>query len=371
MARRKRNYKNNELVTTFVNNRMVDASKARKEREREAARAERKQQREGAARVREERSLRKKREAEAEKKRKSDQRVEEKIGKIAVRLTHEFEKNNLYNSEAFVRGIAGKCYELSFTPAASFKEYVLPFIEKYRLQSVEAYFLEEYGDDITSFHGAEGIFKALAVEFSSAKMGTSLMRLVEDSANASEFVKMIDDFRGRSRERKEYIESISRDFFTEDLQGVLDSLDDEDLTVGQLKHSPRIQGLRKTKLDYICDIEQRLACFSKSEGLPKSDVDETRPILKDSHKKRLVTILCFILYPFGLPRFYLGRLGTPLAQLLLLFGPIASYGSENFDSPELCSLAIIVWMLWGMIDFILVLCGRMKDGDGNTVKRWI
>ena len=364
MARRKRNYKNNDLVTTFVNNRMVDAAKAKKERAREEAKAEKTRQRESAARLRGSASLIKKHEAEAKKRIKSDLKVKEAITKIAVRLTHEFEKYNIYNSEPFVFSIAQKCHELSYTPAKSFREFVLPFVEKYRLQSIEAYFLEKYGDSLNDNNSSKDFFQSLAVEFGSAEKGTTLEDFVKYSDNASDFINKLEGIRDRSNERRKYIERVRKDFFTKNYQDALDSLDDEDLTVEQFKNSPRIQELRRIKLNYISDIEKRLARFSDKKASSKSKVVPIGANLGSSPKKRLIALLCFVFFISGLPWLYLGRWIIALAQPVSMF--LAFYFTNTFTGA-----AWLLCICWALIDFVRILFGKIKDGNGHTVKKWI
>lgn len=56
-------------------------------------------------------------------------------------------------------------------------------------------------------------------------------------------------------------------------------------------------------------------------------------------------LLCFFLGWLGAHRFYTGRIGLGILQLLTLGG----------------------LGLWTLIDFILLLCGKLKDGKGNYV----
>jgi TM2 domain-containing membrane protein YozV len=57
-------------------------------------------------------------------------------------------------------------------------------------------------------------------------------------------------------------------------------------------------------------------------------------------------LLCFFLGAFGIHRFYVGKVGTGILQLLTLGG-----------------LGI-----WTLIDFIIIVTGGFKDGDGMMIK---
>ena len=56
-------------------------------------------------------------------------------------------------------------------------------------------------------------------------------------------------------------------------------------------------------------------------------------------------LLCFFLGMFGVHRFYAGKVGTGILQLLTLGG-----------------LGI-----WALVDFIVIACGKFKDKQGNVI----
>ena len=59
-------------------------------------------------------------------------------------------------------------------------------------------------------------------------------------------------------------------------------------------------------------------------------------------------ILAFFFGVFGVHRFYAGKIGTGVLQLLTLGG-----------------LGI-----WAMVDFILIIFGQFRDGEGNRITEW-
>ncbi|MBQ2372638.1 MAG: TM2 domain-containing protein [Bacteroidales bacterium] len=65
-----------------------------------------------------------------------------------------------------------------------------------------------------------------------------------------------------------------------------------------------------------------------------------------STKSWLATfLLCWFFGCLGVHRFYVGKIGTGILQLLTLGG----FG------------------LWTLIDFIIIICGKFKDSDGKEI----
>ena len=68
-----------------------------------------------------------------------------------------------------------------------------------------------------------------------------------------------------------------------------------------------------------------------------------------SDKKRLIALLlCFFLGCLGVHRFYVGKVGTGILQIVTLGG----FG------------------IWALIDLIMILCGAFKDKEGNAITEW-
>lgn len=75
----------------------------------------------------------------------------------------------------------------------------------------------------------------------------------------------------------------------------------------------------------------------------------SRSVVSRSDKRILPAfLLCFFLGVFGVHRFYVGKAGTGLIQLLTLGG-----------------LGI-----WALFDMIIIITGGFTDGDGHTIDAW-
>ena len=66
----------------------------------------------------------------------------------------------------------------------------------------------------------------------------------------------------------------------------------------------------------------------------------------NSNQWLVVLLLCFVLGGFGIHRFYVGKTGTGVAQLLTAGG---------------CGI-------WALIDFIMILTGNFTDANGNVIR---
>ena len=102
-----------------------------------------------------------------------------------------------------------------------------------------------------------------------------------------------------------------------------------------------------------------------------------------SSKSRLATaLLASFLGAFGAHRFYLHKMGTATLMLLLAIFGIVSYvlslailGHSTF--PIWVGIVVLVGLIsllavaiWALVDFISVVSGRMKDKEGEPIKKW-
>lgn len=74
-----------------------------------------------------------------------------------------------------------------------------------------------------------------------------------------------------------------------------------------------------------------------------------------SSKSRLAaTLLVIFLGMFGAHRFYVGKTGTAIFQLLLTITVIGS----------------VISCIWVFIDFIIIITGSFTDKEGKTLSAW-
>ena len=75
-------------------------------------------------------------------------------------------------------------------------------------------------------------------------------------------------------------------------------------------------------------------------------IKEEPKVQKTDKEWLVVLLLCFFLGSFGIHRFYVGKTGTAILQLLTCGG---------------CGI-------WALIDFIMIIVGKFTDADGNVIK---
>ena len=79
---------------------------------------------------------------------------------------------------------------------------------------------------------------------------------------------------------------------------------------------------------------------------PVSEQPSTQVQHQAQNRWLIVLLLCFFLGGLGIHRFYVGKTGTGVAQLLTCGG---------------CGV-------WALIDFIMILLGNFTDAEGNVIK---
>ncbi len=87
-------------------------------------------------------------------------------------------------------------------------------------------------------------------------------------------------------------------------------------------------------------------------------------------------LLCFFLGGFSAHRFYSGKIGTALFQMALVIAGVIMVASSAAGAMTGGSgVAIIPGVLclggagtWVFVDFITILVGKFRDGDGKVIK---
>lgn len=73
-----------------------------------------------------------------------------------------------------------------------------------------------------------------------------------------------------------------------------------------------------------------------------------RNMRASQHSRLVALLLCFFLGCLGVHRFYVGKFGTGILQLLTLGG----------------------FFIWSFIDFIFIACGIFRDAEGKPLTEW-
>jgi|GEM_PF-431939 uncharacterized RDD family membrane protein YckC/TM2 domain-containing membrane protein YozV len=85
------------------------------------------------------------------------------------------------------------------------------------------------------------------------------------------------------------------------------------------------------------------------DAVTSSQPQTTEKMIISEKRNLPVFLLCFFLGMVGVHRFYVGKIGTGLLQLLTLGGV----------------------GLWAVIDLIVILCGGFTDKEGNRIALWV
>lgn len=89
--------------------------------------------------------------------------------------------------------------------------------------------------------------------------------------------------------------------------------------------------------------DNAVVCVKCGCALPKGNAEVD---LNKSEKDWIVTLLlCFFVGGFGIHRFYVGKIGTGILQLITLGA---------------CGI-------WTLIDFIVIACGNFTDVEGKKI----
>ncbi len=256
---------------------MVDASKAAKERKRLESKASRDSDRLARARIKLQETDKLKSEKERARLSKKEEAIAAKkqaaINKIAARLEFDFEKNNIHTNAKYLAEIAGKCHELSFTPAGAFKEYVAHKTDEIRFKSIELYLRDIYGSKVVRTESINDAVTSIANAHKDSPQGTALEVVLAKSEAMVSLKKEINDLRKRTEQRNEYLRQIRCNLFTENFREISDIAKAEDMTVKDLQESDLIQAHLKDKKMYLSKLNRKL-----SKYLEQSPCDcETKP----------------------------------------------------------------------------------------------
>lgn len=104
---------------------------------------------------------------------------------------------------------------------------------------------------------------------------------------------------------------------------------------------------RRSKYCHACAaVIDQMAVICPACGVRQAQLAE----YDDDSEKRIMPafLLCLCLGIFGVHRFYAGKVGTGLLQLLTLGG-----------------LGI-----WALIDLIMIATGSFRDGEGEKITQW-
>ena len=92
--------------------------------------------------------------------------------------------------------------------------------------------------------------------------------------------------------------------------------------------------------------DNAVVCIKCGCALQKPNPNNTSDPNKSSKDWLVCLLLCFFLGYLGIHRFYVGKTGTGVAQLL---------------TGGLCGI-------WTLVDFVMILLGKFTDEDGKVIR---
>ena len=105
----------------------------------------------------------------------------------------------------------------------------------------------------------------------------------------------------------------------------------------------------------------------------------------------LCLLLCAFVGVFGVHRFYVGKMRSGIAQILLtIFGfvfALISFSTRGYsyfsilvvsfldyldiDTEGILLLWFVPVSVWVLVDFLYIVCGVFQDADGKPVAKWM
>ena len=93
-----------------------------------------------------------------------------------------------------------------------------------------------------------------------------------------------------------------------------------------------------------------------------------------SPKSRLIaTLLAAFVGELGVHRFYLGKIGTGVVQVVLTAVVAPIFFAIGLAFAPVAILASLIWSgvgIWVFVDFIFIVIGRFKDKNGLLIFNW-
>lgn len=98
----------------------------------------------------------------------------------------------------------------------------------------------------------------------------------------------------------------------------------------------------------ICGAQMHFSAFACPQCGATQQGQQAQPVSL-THKRILpAALLCFFLGCLGVHRFYVGKIGTGLLQLVT-FGGLG---------------------IWALVDLIMIVVGSFRDSDGHVINLW-
>jgi TM2 domain-containing membrane protein YozV len=117
-----------------------------------------------------------------------------------------------------------------------------------------------------------------------------------------------------------------------------------------------------------------VVCVKCGAGLEVKN--KTNVVSDDVSAKSRVVLLLLALFlgAFGAHRFYVGKIVSGIAMIVLLISGYAIFFFGIYYWIDMLWLIgyipLIAVSIWWLIDFIMAICGSFKDKEGKLIKNW-
>ena len=127
-----------------------------------------------------------------------------------------------------------------------------------------------------------------------------------------------------------------------------------------------------TKASEVAKTEKELTPASFTPVQTNTPKKEYEPTIS-TKSRPIAALLAFFLGELGAHRFYVGKTGSAIVQLVLGLSFVISLFAMAVDFYEAGIFFLLLgigWCCWTLVDFFMILAGTFTDKDNLILKNW-